>query len=205
MATVSYGTITVTDITDIADVYLEYCMTVAGLSATEVKRKTTWTSPEITWSTTYPQWQSGYEIWIRQATEKEGLPIDYGTPYLDTAVNQLNTTISATSANVTALQSKLSHMWRNLTSRIHGNTYQDIGTWSKPDYPVGTYMASGIENVNFDEEDSSTYGFNTLLRHNALYLRYNTINMTTLSTAALTFYIPTQNSGSYVQGNYFYG
>jgi len=188
MATVSYGTITVTDLTDITDVYLEYCMAEAGLTASQVEAKTTWTSSEREWDTIYPSWQSGYEIWIRQVQIKEGIAQpEYGTPYLDTAVNQINTTISAAEANITALQSRIKKIWTNLTDSVS--------------YPAGTYAASGIDdNRDVIENDSSTYGYNTFLNHAKLALRYNAIDMTALTTNALTFYIPTQENDNWIQG-----
>jgi hypothetical protein len=187
MATVSYGTITITDLTDITDVYLEYCMVEAGRTASEVEAKITWTAPEREWGTTYPTWQSGYEIWIRQVQIKEGVDQpEYGTPYLDTAVNQINITINAAEANITALQSRLKKIWTNLTNSTS--------------YPAGTYAASGINDADVIENNSSTYGYNTFLNQAKLALRYNAIDMTALTTNALTFYIPTQENDNWVQG-----
>lgn len=260
MATVSYGTITVTDLTDITDVYLEYCMTEAGLTASQVEAKITWTAPEREWGTTYPTWQSGYEIWIRQVQIKEGIEEpEYGTPYLDNAVNQINSdlediniTINTTEANLEALQSKLGKIWRNESERLYNHWYDEDHNsstpsiqWTKPDYPAGTYAASGtvefnlytgntsgnpsqrrlyelnesneyvltsdssfvsgksyyVRTITIDTEDSSTYKYNTYLSHNKLALRYNAIDMTTLTTNALTFYTPTQDSNeNWIQG-----
>lgn len=209
MATVSYGTITVTDLTDITNVYLEYCMVEAGRTASEVKSKTTWISPEVEWSTTYPTWQSGYEIWIRQVQIKEGIDEpECGEPYLDTAVNQINEHfieyIDSQGLNLEALNTKTRFQWRNQNNYEYGHTYEIAGEWLKPDYLMGTYAASGKLDANnnptIDYEDSRTYGFNTYLSHNALNLRYDAVNMTTLSTGALTFYIPTQQEGEWIQG-----
>ena len=188
MATTSYGKITIIDVTDITDVYLEYCMVEAGRTASEVKSKTTWVSPEVEWNTIYPTWQSGYEIWIRQVQIKEGIDEpERGEPYLDTAVNQINITINAAEANIIALQSRLKKIWTNLTNSTS--------------YPAGTYAASGIDNRDVIENDSSTYGYNTFLNQAKLALRYNAIDMTALTTNALTFYIPTKDSNNnWIQG-----
>ena len=94
--------------------------------------------------------------------------------------------ISSNNANITALQSRLKRIW------INENT--------SGDYVAGTYAASGIDGTTFSESNPQTYGYNTLLRHNMLALRYNTINMTALTTNALTFYVPTQQNGNWVQG-----
>lgn len=188
MATVSYGTITITDLTDITDVYLEYCMAANSYTtAAAIQAKTTWTSPERDWSVVYPTWQAGYQIWIRQVQIKEGVDQpEYGTPYLDTAVNQINITINAAEANITALQSRLKKIWTNLTNSAS--------------YPAGTYAASGINDADVVENDSSTYGYNTFLNQAKLALRYNAIDMTALTTNALTFYIPTQENDNWIQG-----
>ena len=166
-------------------IYLQYGLALANATVTNSYSFSG--IGEVGWSTTYPTWQSGYQIWIRQVTEKEGLPNEYGTPYLDTAVNQLNTRIGSSETNITALQTKLKRIW------INENT--------DGDYVAGTYAASGINGITFVESNPQTYGYNTLLRHNALDLRYNTVKMTSLTTAALTFYIPTQSNNQWTQGN----
>lgn len=182
---ISYGSITISDLTDISDVYLQYALAESGAN---VDNKYPFNKTgERGWLVTYPDWQSGYQIWIRQVTEKEGLPNEYGTPYLDTAVNQINNRISVEEATREALASRLKKIWIN--EETHG------------DYVAGTYAASGIENITFNETNPQTYGYNTLLRHNKLALRYNTIDMTTLTTGALTFYHPAVDSlDHYVQG-----
>ena len=180
------GHLTITDLTDITDVYLQYGLALA--SATVTNSYTFSGTGEVGWSTTYPTWAPGYQIWIRQVRIKEGISNpEYGTPYIDTAVNQLNTRISSSETNITALQTKLKRIW--------------INEITSGDYVAGTYAASGINGTTFVESNPQTYGYNTLLRHNALDLRYNTVKMTSLTTAALTFYIPTQdNSNNWIQG-----
>jgi len=181
MAQVSYGTITVSDLTDITDVYLEYAKVVDTITEDED------IPDDTTWDKIYPKWEPGYQIWIRQVTKKEGLPDSYGTPYLDKAVNQINNRISIEEVEREALASRLNRIWRNGVTR--------------GEYVAGTYAASGIEDIPFDETDPQTYGYNTLLRHNKLALRYNTIDMTTLTTGALTFYRPAKDSlDNYIQG-----
>lgn len=174
MAQVSYGSITVSDLTDITDVYLEYAKIVDT-----IKRDQDIPNDTI-WDKTYPKWESGYQIWIRQVTKKEGLPDKYGTPYLDTAVNQINNRISIEEIEREALASRLKKIWVNLNPT---NTY-----------PAGTYAAAGIDNKDVIENDSSTYGFNTFLSHEALRLRYNNVNLTELKTTSLTFYRPKQGT-----------
>ena len=60
MSQVSYGTITVSDITDITDVYLEY-----GLALDNANVDNNYAFDQLGergWSTDYPNWQSGYQI-----------------------------------------------------------------------------------------------------------------------------------------------
>ena len=226
MAQVSYGTITVSDLTDITDVFLQYAKAIDSVTITndyafsqtgeigwytltldtsivadkyyfelinnEYKIVSNPTGNPAThrWyeSSVYPTWTSGYQIWIRQVTIKDGIDVpDYGTPYLDTAVSQINNRISVEETAREALASRLKKIW--------------INEVTSGDYVAGTYAASGIENIVFNEISPQTYGFNTLLRHNKLALRYNTIDMTSLTTTALTFYRPAQDSNNnYVQG-----
>lgn len=178
MAQTSYGTITITDITDISDVYLEYALVSATIDTPEaVAQKTTWTPPERSWSTTPPTWQSGYQIWVRRVTQKEGVNIlEYGMPYLDSASSQLNARIDTEAAERQALASKLKKIWVNLNPTST--------------YPAGTYAAAGVNNGDITESNSSTYGFNTWLNQEALRLRYNAINLTALSTSGLSLYYP---------------
>lgn len=201
--------LTITDLTDITDVYLEYCMAASTYtSAAAIQAKTTWTPPEVDWSTTYPTWTSGYQIWIREVKVKEGVaqPV-YGTPYLDKAINQTNENlieyISTQGLNLENLNTKTRFMWRNLDPHINGTD-----GWTNPNYPVGTYAASGIQQGNsfvIDYENSNTYGFNTYLNHNSLNLRYNAVKFTELNTSSLIFYYPKKDNAltdsvKYIQG-----
>ena len=164
------GHLTITDLTDITDVYLQYSLALANAMVTN--SYTFSGSGEIGWSTTYPTWVSGYQIWIRQVRIKEGMTNpEYGTPYLDTAVNQINLSIGTINSD---LQTRLKYFWDNLNNNK---------------YPKGTYMAGGIEGVTFDYENSSTYGYNTYYA-NGIKLRYNSINLTTLLHDGLSLYYP---------------
>ena len=174
------GHLTITDLTDITDIYLQYGLALAN--ATVTNSYTFSETGEIGWSTTYPTWTSGYQIWIRQVRIKEGINNpEYGTPYIDTAVNQLNN-------NINSLQTKTKYFWTNLVAHTNGT-----GGWTKPNYLVGTYAASGISGVTFDEEDSSTYGYNTLYA-NGIKLRYNAIDLGQLTGSSLIFYTPSTSS-----------
>lgn len=100
----------------------------------------------------------------------------------------LNNYISSNDAALSALQTKTKYFWRNLVAHTNGSS-----GWTKPNYPVGTYAASGISGTTFDEENSSTYGYNTLYA-NGIKLRYNAINLGELTGSSLTFYRPSTTS-----------
>lgn len=147
---ISYGSITISDITDITDVYLEYCMAADTYKTAEsIESKTTWTDPERDWSPIYPDWQSGYQIWVREVTKKEGLPDKPGTPYLDKAINQTNYTINA-------LDSKLKAFF-----------------WPGDSRYSGAYAVSKIPNINLDVSNIETYGYNVGIRPTYVTIGYN--------------------------------
>ncbi len=162
MAQTSNGSITITDLTDITDVYLEYCMAADSITTAEdIIAKTIWTPPEREWSTEYPTWQSGYQIWIREVTKKEGIAqLEYGTPYLDKAVNQINN-------NISNIQTKIKKIWSNST---------------------GSYMASGIGGNDVIESNVNTYGFNSKFTTTGISFNYNATPLTSLGTDGLKLY-----------------
>ena len=162
MAQTSNGSITITDLTDITDVYLEYCMAADSITTAEdIIAKTIWTPPERGWSTEYPTWQSGYQIWIREVTKKEGITqLEHGTPYLDKAVNQINN-------NISNIQTKIKKIWSDST---------------------GSYMASGIGGNDVIESNVNTYGFNSKSTTTGISFNYNATPLTSLGTDGLKLY-----------------
>ena len=194
MAQVSYGTITVSDLTDITDVYLQYCMAAdTYTTAAAIEAKTTWITPEVNWFTlsndttvnsnkiyyeldnniyfivhpsgsenpksnnwyedsVYPTWQSGYQIWVRQVTIKEGInQPEYGTPYLDKAVNQIN------------------NNFINLDNRLRNFFYPGDPSYS------GAFAVSKSTADGLDVTDADTYGFNTRMGVGSISMGYNKI------------------------------
>ena len=145
MAQVSYGTITVSDLTDITDVYLEYAKVVDTVVRYQDIPSTT------EWSEIYPEWESGYQIWIRQVTKKEGLPDEYGTPYLDKAVNQIN------------------NNFINLDNRLRNFFYPGDPSYS------GAFAVSKSTADGLDVTDADTYGFNTRMGVGSISMGYNKI------------------------------
>ena len=106
----------------------------------------------------------------------------------DTVEGNLNNYITSNNNALNALQTKTKYFWTNLVAHTNGS-----GGWTKPNYPVGTYAASGISGTTFDEENSSTYGYNTLYA-NGIKLRYNAINLGELTGSSLIFYKPSTTS-----------
>ena len=102
----------------------------------------------------------------------------------DTVEGNLNSYITSNNNALNALQTKTKYFWTNLVAHTNGSN-----GWTKPNYPVGTYAASGISGTTFDEENSSTYGYNTLYA-NGIKLRYNAINLGELTGSSLVFYRP---------------
>lgn len=189
MSQVSYGTITINDLTDITDVYLEYALVSDTITRAEDIPSST------QWSTTYPTWVSGQQIWIRRVTRKEGIDEpEYGTPYLDTAVNQINN-------QTQDIDIRTKYMWWNLNSRTNGQSYDGI-PWTKPDYPAGTYLAEGRgNNSTFDKENSDTYGYNTFLTAGGLSLRYNAFDLISFDNNGININSPVENNGVIVDTN----
>ena len=98
--------------------------------------------------------------------------------------NNANTKADQAVTNVNNLQNKLKYYWVNEVAHTNG-----VSGWTKPNYPAGTYAASGISGTTFDAENSSTYGYNTWYA-NGINLRYNAIKLGELTGSALTFYTP---------------
>lgn len=149
MSQVSYGTITVSDITDITDVYLEY-----GLALDNANVDNNYAFDQLGergWSTDYPNWQSGYQVWIREITQKEGLLPEPGTPYLDKAVNQIN------------------NDFINLDNRLKNFFYPGDPTYSGA-FAVSKGTADGLVVTN-----ANTYGFNTRMSVSSVSMGYNKI------------------------------
>lgn len=149
MSQVSYGTITVSDITDITDVYLEY-----GLALDNANVDNNYAFDQLGergWSTDYPNWQSGYQVWIREVTQKEGLLPEPGTPYLDKAVNQIN------------------NNFINLDNRLRNFFYPGDPSYS------GAFAVSKSTADGLDVTDANTYGFNTRMGVLSISMGYNKI------------------------------
>lgn len=169
----AYGSITVSGLTDIADIYFEYSLAVSSANVTNDYPFTQ--AGELGWTVngesrkTPPTWQSGYKIWVREVKIKTDVTTKfYGNPYPDTAINQTN-------VDLEALQTKVKKMWSNST---------------------GSYMASGIGNNEVDIGNSSTYGFNSKITTTGISFNYNNYKTIELdgSIPALKFYEPSKTS-----------
>lgn len=186
MAQVSYGTITINDITDISDIYLQYCMVADNITANNIPENSwfvlssdttvqnkhyyifnnsdnqyhiiTVTGSEnpasLGWyeDKPYPTWQSSNQIWIREARIKEGIDLpEYGTPYLDTAVNQINTSVI------------------NIDNRLKTFFYPGDTTRNFS----GAFVTGKTEAEGLVKTNSNTYGFNTRVATGLISMGYN--------------------------------
>lgn len=136
---------------------------------------------ENSWSTIYPEWKYGYNVWTREvrATEEE---IIYGDPYVDSAINQISNMVMNHEFDLAALQTRLTHLWTHNVESL---------TEESESYPYGTYAAAGIEGVKFKRESSNTYGYNSLLRHSSIDFRYNDAKLTSLGqNGIILYYLP---------------
>lgn len=177
MTEISNGTITITDLTDITDIYFEYGLAVIGAHVDDPNNEYTFSQAgELSWEENYsetgkpivPQWIPGYEIWKREVKVEEGVASPkYGTPFLDTALNQINTSIEE-------IQTNARYFVRNST---------------------GSIVIAGNDEP-FDSTDISTYGFNNLNSPAGIDLRYNNIVLSKWNNTALTFYQPPTINGS---------
>ena len=146
MSQVSYGTITINDLTDITDVYLEYALVSDTITRAEDIPSST------QWSTTYPTWVSGQQIWIRRVTRKEGIDTpEYGTPYLDTAVNQIQ------------------NNYIGLSNKLRTFFYPGDSTYS------GAFAVSKTSTDGLNTANANTYGFNTRVASALISMGYNKI------------------------------
>lgn len=145
---------------------------------------------ENQWTKSVPTYITNGEYWTCIQTHLDGSPTwVYGSPVLNQSLTDMNHDIdviksvtqqsaedaqgamsqaAATQVAQEALASKLKRIWINEVTS--GN------------YLAGTYAASGINGVTFSESNPSSYGFNSLLRHNYLSFRYNTYKLVTIGT-----------------------
>ena len=74
------------------------------------------------------------------------------------------------------------------------NSTQKAASGSIPVYPVGSYVAGGLSGTTFNTENSNTYGLNTWVSEGGIKMRYNAINLASLTTSALEFYYPSTST-----------
>lgn len=218
MATVSYGTITITDLTDITDVFLQYGLALDNAVVDNsypfngineigwfiLTEDTTVNTNKIYFrlnggiykiiinptgnpyaqgwyeSAPYPIWQLGYQVWVRQVQIKEGIDQpEYGTPYLDTAVNQINTSIYTISTNVTGLDNRLKTFF-----------------WPGDSSYSGAFAVAKTSNSGLDVSDANTYGFNTRVATGLVSIGYDKIPLSEWGiNEGLKMYYPILDNG----------
>lgn len=148
------------------------------------------------WSTTEPTYTIGDERVLYQMVQtifSDG-SFSYTTPTISSSYE------AAKAAYDEALQAESDiqdlqelglhqgYIWYNSTEKA--------ASGSIPVYPVGSYIASGINNT-INQANSNTYGLNTWISTGGINLRYNAINLAKLTTSTLEFYYPsTSQQGS---------
>jgi hypothetical protein len=148
------------------------------------------------WSVTEPTYTIGDERVLYQMVQtifSDG-DFSYTTPTIsssyEAAKAAYNEALQA-EADIEDLQELGLHhgyIWYNSTARP--------ATGSIPVYPVGSYIASGINNT-INQTNSNTYGLNTWISTGGINLRYNAIDLAKLTTSTLEFYYPsTSNQGT---------
>lgn len=176
--TTAYGSITVSGLTDIADIYFEYALAVDSANVTNSYPFNQ--TGELGWTVNGesrkipPTWTSGYKVWVREVKVKTDIVTKiYGNPYPDTAINQTN-------IDLVALQTRVKKIWSNSS---------------------GSYMASGIGSNEVDTATVSTYGFNSRTTTGGISFNYNAIPLTELGTSGLKLYIPTISNNIVTSSN----
>lgn len=204
MSQVSYGTITISDLTDITNVFLQY-----GLALSDVTVTNSYSfneTGEVGWfiltedtsvdnnkiyfrldsgvykvvinptgnpytqgwyeSSPYPTWTSGFQIWIRQIQIKEGIDEpEYGTPYLDTPVNQINDSIGAINNSIYTISTNIT----GLDNRLETFFWPGDSNYS------GAFAVAKTAEDGIDYTNANTYGFNTRVATGLVSVGYNKI------------------------------
>lgn len=157
------------------------------------------------WTSQVPAYQAGgYYYTCIESTFDDGNKY-YSTPELNQALTDANNNAlvarSIAEANEEnaqgamaisqGLESRLRYIWVNL-NEPSGTISDDTNTTA---YLGGTYAASGINGTAFSTSNPSTYGWNSLLRHNKMMFRYNGIALTTLGIDGLKLYAPITSNG----------
>lgn len=145
------------------------------------------------WSTTEPTYTVGDDrvLYIMVQTLYSDNTFSYATPTIsssyEAAKDAYNEALQA-EADIEDLQELGLHhgyIWYNSTARP--------ATGNIPVYPVGSYIASGINNT-INQTNSNTYGLNTWISTGGINLRYNAIDLAKLTTSTLEFYYPSTSS-----------
>lgn len=128
MAQVSYGTITITDTTDIERIYLQYCRSTDNqLTNGEVAHQT------VSWQEATPSWVNGEYIWQRSVIKQTGIStLTYGVPVCLTGAAG---TTGAPGQSLTATKTEYTIAASNVTINLSNHTSY---TWTTntPDYDV---------------------------------------------------------------------
>lgn len=173
MAQISYGSITITDVSDgqpgaqgasVEKVEIEYYRRLSGAAAP---------TEQSTGSATIPDYIDGCTYYTRSVT------------YLDD--NGQHTTVKGQWIEDTALTAETQKAYEAWVNAAEAATktarliYSEVRT---DDRDAGLAVVGGVTT------SKSQYGYNTIMASDYLGLRYNTINLATLSTTRSTDFIP---------------
>ena len=111
-------------------------------------------------------------------------PQGYGTPYLDTAVNQINESIYDIDTSVIDLDNRLKTFF-----------------WPGDSSFSGAFAVGKGESDGLDVTNANTYGYNVRIQPSAVSINYNKIKFTQWDANELAFYEPKIVNNNYTQGN----
>lgn len=149
------------------------------------------------WSSTEPNYTVGDDRVLYELSETiySDNTWDYSTPTISSSYEAAKAAYDeviqaeATLQEFTDLGLKKGYIWDN------GTYVAESG--SVPEYPVGSYIASGMlvgGERTITRSNSNTYGLNTWISTGGINLRYNAIDLMKLTTSNLEFYYPSTSS-----------
>ena len=194
MSQVSYGTITITDTTDIERIYVEYCRSTSNqLSGSTVPGIT------VAWSENTPSWVNGQYIWQRSVVKKSGsTDLIYGTPVCLTgaagATGASGQSLTATKTEYTIAASNVTINLSNHTSYTWTTNTPDYDA-SKPAYwgrVTNTYANPAKTEYLFYKDEALTKAVSDAAIANSVAQHANEDAQGALSQAAAAQQLATQ-------------
>ena len=199
-----------TSITAVKEVY--YFTTGTAPAPSTLKNGTAITSTSTgsnVWTTVVPAYSAGghYYTSLQTSLSKGTSPV-FSAISLNQALTDANNNAAIAKSIAQAneenaqgalaisqgLESRLKYIWVNLNESSSLPSDDTLIT-NDNYYLAGTYAASGIDGTTFSYSKTTTYGWNSLLRHTKLMFRYNGIALTTIGTDGLKLFAPVVSNG----------